>query len=154
MSFLCCIIHFQPINPICHEIPHFDHHLIPSQNNLLTVDARAAITTFYNDLPKAQADYWTSQLLPQSIGVYWSRTTYAAWRYIPSTYVLCGNDRAMSMPYAEIVLHAARTSGPNMIDRVEKCESAGHFVMLSQTEWFVSVLFGFCSHFISSRKTV
>jgi hypothetical protein len=46
----------------------------------------------------------------------------------------------MPLPYAKIVLNAARTSMPNMIDRVEKCEIAGHFVMLSQPEWTANML--------------
>lgn len=110
------------------------------QAGLLTVLPESAIPTFYNDMPQQQAEYWASQLLPQSIGVFWSKTTYAAWRYIPSTYVLCGNDQAMTLRYAEIVLHAARSSRPNMIDCIEKCESAGHSVMLSQTEWTANML--------------
>jgi hypothetical protein len=110
------------------------------QAGVFTVDPRSAASTFYNDMSIGQADYWSSQLLPQSLGIFWSRTTYAAWRWIPSTYVLCGNDQAMPLPYAKIVLNAARTSMPNMIDRVEKCEIAGHFVMLSQPEWTANML--------------
>lgn len=49
----------------------------------------------------------------------------------------------MPLQYAEIVLHAARTSIPNQIDRIERCDLAGHFVMLSQPHWYVVP-----SHFI------
>ncbi|KAF8865736.1 alpha/beta-hydrolase [Acephala macrosclerotiorum] len=99
-----------------------------------------AVNVLYNDLPKAEAEYWASQLLPQSIGVFWSKTTYAAWRYIPSTYVLCGKDQSITLPYAEMILKAARDSKPNAIDTVEKCEDAGHSVMLSQPEWTATML--------------
>jgi hypothetical protein len=95
---------------------------------------------FYNDLSRTTAEYWAAQLLPQSIGVFWSRTTYAAWRYIPSTYVLCGRDQSITLPYGEMILQAAQESQPNMIDAVEYCDVAGHCVMLSQVQWTVDML--------------
>jgi hypothetical protein len=79
-----------------------------------------------------EAEYWASRILPQSIGVYWSQTTYAAWRYIPSTYVLCGRDNCISLAYGEMILKDAQDSTPNMIDSVERCDEAGHTVFLSQ----------------------
>jgi pimeloyl-ACP methyl ester carboxylesterase len=91
-------------------------------------------------MSKLEAEYWTSQLLPQSIGVFWSKTSYAAWRYIPTTYVLCGRDQTMPLPYGEMILKAAQDSKPNMIDTVEKCDDAGHSVMLSQPEWTANML--------------
>jgi len=114
--------------------------LIVQQAGTATVDSSAAISVFYNDLPRPQAEYWTSRLLPQSLGVYWSRTTHAAWRYIPTTYVLCGNDQSITLPYAEMILSAAQSSRPNMIDSVERCDTAGHSVMLSHTEWTANML--------------
>jgi len=85
-------------------------------------------------MSQPEAEYWASQLLPQSLGVYWSQTTYAAWRYIPTTYVLCGRDQAITLPYGEMILKAAQDSKPNMIDIVERCDVAGHCVMLSQVQ--------------------
>jgi hypothetical protein len=79
-----------------------------------------------------QANFWTSQLLPQSLGVFWSRTTFAAWRQIPTTYVLCGQDQNVTVEYAEMMIQAAKDSGPHMIDCVERCEGAGHEVFLSR----------------------
>jgi hypothetical protein len=98
------------------------------------------VKIFYNDLPPNEAEYYASQLQPQSVGVFWSKTTYAAWRYIPTTYVLCGQDQFLTLPYAEMILKAAGDSKPNMIDTVEKCEPAGHSVMLSQVSWTANML--------------
>jgi hypothetical protein len=106
----------------------------------MSVDPKVAREVLYNDLPEHESSYWISQLVPQSIGPYWSKTTYAAWRYIPSTYVLCGKDQTITLPYAEIVLAAAQESKPNCIDRIERCEEAGSCVMLSQVEWCVDML--------------
>src|SRR3954470_20910716 len=106
----------------------------------MTVEPKAAVEVLYNDMSGPQAQYWVSQLSPQSIGVYWSKTTYAAWRYIPSTYVLCGKDETITVPYAEMVLSAAKESKPNMIDVIERCDEGGHCIMLSQVQWTVDML--------------
>ena len=39
-----------------------------------------------------------------------------------------------------MILKAAQDSKPNMIDTVERCEDAGHSVMLSQVQWTVDML--------------
>jgi hypothetical protein len=119
------------------------HPSLPTNNHqagITTIDPQEALEVFYNDMPRPEAEYWASQLLPQSIGVFWSRTTYAAWRYIPSTYVLCGRDQSITLPYGEMILMAAQDSLPNMIDAVERCEGAGHCVMLSQVQWTADML--------------
>ncbi len=110
------------------------------QRGITTIDPRQAPAVFYNDMSRAEAEYWTSQLLPQSIGVFWSQTTYASWRYIPTTYVLCGQDQCVTLPYAEMMLQTATESRPNMIDTVERCEDGGHSIMLSRVEWTTNML--------------
>jgi hypothetical protein len=110
------------------------------QAGITTIDPRQAVSVFYNDMPRAEAEYWASQLLPQSIGVFWSQTTYAAWRYIPSTYVLCGWDQCITLSYAEMMLQAAQDSRPNMIDTIERCNDGGHSIMLSRVEWTTNML--------------
>jgi hypothetical protein len=39
-----------------------------------------------------------------------------------------------------MILQAAQDSQPNMIDSVERCDIAGHCVMLSQVQWTVNML--------------
>ena len=95
---------------------------------------------FYNDLPLDQQEYWTSKLQPISLGVFWSKSSYAAWRVIPTTAVLCENDKTLPLQMAEYMLAAAQADKPNMIDTVERNETAGHFVMLSQPDWTVDML--------------
>ncbi|KAH6684287.1 Alpha/beta hydrolase fold-1 [Halenospora varia] len=110
------------------------------QAGIATIDPEATVVALYNDLPSPQAQYWTSQLLPQSLGIFWSKTTYSAWRYIPSTYVICGQDQNVTAEYAEMMLQEAKDSTPNMIDTVERCEDAGHSVFLSRISWTVDML--------------
>lgn len=75
-----------------------------------------------------------------SIGVLWSKTTYAAWRTIPTTVVLCEKDVTVPLQMVEDMVVAAQANEPNMIDVVERNETAGHFPMLSQPDWTVDML--------------
>ncbi|CAG8977375.1 hypothetical protein HYALB_00007005 [Hymenoscyphus albidus] len=94
------------------------------QTNTATPVPDLTTTTLFSDMAPQQANFWTSQLLPQSLGVFWSRTTYAAWRHIPSTYVLCGSDRNVSPDYAEVMVQEARDCGMG--------ELSFHFSFLSR----------------------
>lgn len=48
---------------------------------------------FYQDLDDSTIAELVKDLRPQSFGSYWSTTTYAAWRDIPTTYFLCVGDK-------------------------------------------------------------
>lgn len=51
---------------------------------------------FYNDIddPKLLQEL-VNNLRPQSYGPYFSKSTYAVWRDVPSTYVMCQKDQAL-----------------------------------------------------------
>ena len=49
----------------------------------------------YNDTPPTEAKLWASRLIPQSYKVQTTKMTRAAWRYIPSTYVVAERDQAL-----------------------------------------------------------
>jgi pimeloyl-ACP methyl ester carboxylesterase len=80
----------------------------------------------YNDLSESEALLWESRMLPQSHGVEQTRFTRAAYKYIPSTYLVCENDQAVPVQFQESFAKMASA-------RIERC-SAGHCSMLSQTE--------------------
>lgn len=61
---------------------------------------------------------------PQATSVLYHRTTTAAWRTIPTTYVLCPLDNVLTDAYARLMLTSAQESGSN-IDSIEICEGAG-----------------------------
>lgn len=50
---------------------------------------------FYNDVEKSKADELTAQLKPQAKGVFTSKITYAAWKHIESTFIICEKDNAI-----------------------------------------------------------
>ena len=78
----------------------------------------------YSDLPESEASLWASRLIAQSYRVQTITLTRAAWRYIPSTYLICENDHAVSPQYQEMFAASAKS-------QVERC-SSGHSPHLSQ----------------------
>ena len=101
----------------------------------------AAKKMWYHDIPEAEAEECLKTMVRhQSIGVFWSKTTVAAWRYIPTTYIYCGDDRTMPKAFAEKLVGDAKATKDHMIDTVEECEGSGHFPMLSRPDWVVGAL--------------
>ena len=60
----------------------------------------------------------------QSYNVQRTKLTRCAYKYIPSTYLICENDQAVPVQYEE-------SFGATANARIERC-SAGHSPMLSQ----------------------
>jgi pimeloyl-ACP methyl ester carboxylesterase len=85
--------------------------------------------TIYNDLPASEASLWESRMIAQSYAVQRTEMTRAAYKYIPSTYLICENDQAAPARYQEMFAKMANS-------HVERCDS-GHSPMLSQTETLV-----------------
>ncbi|KAH8654133.1 Alpha/beta hydrolase fold-1 [Tricladium varicosporioides] len=118
----------------CPEWMKFDY-----EAKVVTVSKEDCIRVFYNDISPSIADKMASEILPQSAGVYWSTTSYAPWRKIPTTYVRCTNDQSMGVVLADYYLGIAKSTDDHMIDTIETVD-AGHFVMVSQPEWVAGVL--------------
>ena len=81
----------------------------------------------YNDLPEFEASLWASRLIAQSHLVQTTQITRAAWRYIPSTYLICKNDQVAPVQYQEMFAATAKAV-------VESC-GASHSPMLSQPDF-------------------
>ncbi|PQE16710.1 FAD binding domain-containing protein [Rutstroemia sp. NJR-2017a BBW] len=90
----------------------------------VSISAASAVQTFYNDLPAGHGEYYAQLLRPQTTSVLYHRTTTAAWRSIPTTYVLCPLDNVLTDHYARLMLSTAQESG-SLIDSIEVCEGAG-----------------------------
>lgn len=78
------------------------------QTKLQSITPSNALQFFYHDLfltNPSQAEQWAANTKPQSLAPYWSTTTYAAWKHIPTTFVLCEEDRCVPMPYVEAMLY-------------------------------------------------
>jgi pimeloyl-ACP methyl ester carboxylesterase len=114
---------------------------VDKEKGTASVDLEAAKSVFYNDLSPEEGAKWAAKLRPQSMGVYNSTTTYAAWRHVPSTYVIAAEDKAPLTPaVAKIMIDAARQQVPTAFDVVETCEGGGHCLMIGHPEWLAGVL--------------
>ncbi len=63
---------------------------------ILTVNPERAVAAFYHDCDPADADAARHQLGPQARASLIQPVTNAAWRSVPSTYILCRDDRAVA----------------------------------------------------------
>lgn len=109
------------------------------ESGMTTVTPEDAKRVFYNDLPDEQATEWVAKLRPWSAGCSFSKSTYAGWKHIPSTYVICSNDQSVFREWARPMLEQARADPASAIDTVEEVD-AGHCVMASKPDWTAQML--------------
>ncbi|KAH9871548.1 hypothetical protein J1614_005803 [Plenodomus biglobosus] len=104
-----------------------------SPNNYVKDDGRfflkGGASLLYNDLPDDEAADWESRLIPQSHAVQKSEIEITAYKYIPSTYMVCENDKAAPPEYQEMFAGAA---GAKIVKL-----ATGHMPMLSQPDALV-----------------
>ncbi|WP_234020727.1 alpha/beta fold hydrolase [Streptomyces sp. 142MFCol3.1] len=78
---------------------------------------------FYSDVPEAQAEAAVKRLVPQSVKSFSDTLTKAGWHSVPSSYIVCEQDQALTPKNQEVL--AARSGA------VHRLESA-HSPFLSQ----------------------
>jgi hypothetical protein len=91
---------------------------------------------FYNDLSREEAQKSIDTLAHHSYRCFTSKVTYAAYKYIPTTYLHCTKDNAVAMPAQEIMVENARKSGAK-IDTATL--EASHSPFLSMPDRVVAV---------------
>ena len=64
---------------------------------------------FFGDVPAEEADRAVERLLPQSLRAFTEELTAAAWKTIPSTYIICDNDQAIPV-FAQEAMSARSTA--------------------------------------------
>ncbi|SPQ27124.1 b2bc2dc6-a840-44dc-b43c-31d39453e0cb [Thermothielavioides terrestris] len=106
---------------------------------IITVRPEDAKAMFYQDMDDATVAELAKDLRPQSFGAYWSTTTYAAWRDIPTTYILCTGDKPTTVAAAQHLVDSAKASGRHRIDNVIKVD-AGHSPFISRPDWTAATL--------------
>ncbi|OBL02343.1 hypothetical protein A5646_18500 [Mycobacterium sp. 1245499.0] len=142
-----------PVTQIAHELPQVRHIIyvaafqlevgesllgsvggrIPSWFRVDgdSVTARRPLEVFYNDVEPRTAAWAESRLLPSTFSAFTDPVTAAAWRYVPSTYVVCERDQSGPRSWQETMARRA--------DRIERL-SAGHSPMLSQPGALVDIV--------------
>ena len=104
----------------------------------MEVDPGNAKSMFYQDLPDDAVGELAKDLRPQSLGVFSSTTSYASWKHVPTTYVICEDDIPSTVIAAGFLLSSAQAAEGSKVDTVVK-RKAGHSPFLSQPEWTVSM---------------
>ncbi|ROV89595.1 hypothetical protein VMCG_09926 [Cytospora schulzeri] len=112
-----------------------------SSTGIVTVRPEDAKFMFYQDLDEETVAELAKDLQPQSVGAFWSTvpTTFAAWRYIPSTYIICTEDRPSTILASQYMIDGAIASGKHKIDSVIRVDT-GHSPFVSRPEWTVETL--------------
>lgn len=105
---------------------------------IVTVNPEDVKGLMYQDLPDEDALEVAKTLVPQSLGPFWCTTTYAAWRIIPTTYVLTMMDKPSTVAAAEYLVENAKKSGKCKVDNIIR-RDVGHAPFWSQPEWTVEM---------------
>ena len=80
------------------------------------------IETFYNDIEEPQK--YVDMLKPHSYRTMFSKITYAGWKHVPSTYLLCEKDQAIPLHGQKGMVEAAQKAGADMkVDTVDASHS-------------------------------
>ena len=93
----------------------------------------------FQDLQDDVAKEVARTLRPQSLGPLWSTTSFAAWKHVPTTYVICEDYIPSTVAAAGFLVSSAQATEGNKVDTVVKIK-AGHSPMLSQPERTAHVL--------------
>ena len=92
----------------------------------------------YADLSAAEQEHWIAQLKPKaSAALFGSGPTYAGWREVPCSYLICEHDKAIPLTAQQYMVSRAVAEGAEMY--TETC-SASHSPFLSQPEVVVALV--------------
>ncbi|KAF2103789.1 alpha/beta-hydrolase [Rhizodiscina lignyota] len=107
-----------------------------SPSGFHTESKESAIGRFYNKQTEAEQERACSLLRPISFATFESLATYAAWKYIPTTYIFCENDH--SMPGGTWESMIAPEKGVCELE-VVRCDG-DHSPFLDRPEWVAKVV--------------
>lgn len=97
-----------------------------------------AAEVFYNDLPKAEQEKRVAMLKHhKQETILRSIVTYAAWRHVPSTYLLCSLDKTIVYETQQGMVERAQKEG---VDLKTEVLEAGHSPFLSKPEAVVEAI--------------
>ena len=90
------------------------------------------LAKLYSDLPPLEAKCLAAKVIPQSAAVLKTPMKRAAWRYLPSTFVKCTEDRAILPPVQDAFIKIAGST--------VKTIDSGHSAFLSHPQEVVALL--------------
>ena len=89
---------------------------------------------FHNDTSADVAAHWSPQLTHSDLAAFATPLKHAAWRYIPTTYLICEVDKAI-LPHVQESM-VASTAGVVKAVRLP----SGHLPMLSMPDRLSDIL--------------
>ena len=89
---------------------------------------------FHNDTSADVAAHWSPQLTHSDLAAFATPLKHAAWRYIPTTYLICKLDQAILPDVQESMV--ALTDGVVKAERLP----SGHLPMLSMPDKLSGIL--------------
>ncbi|KAF2183819.1 alpha/beta-hydrolase [Zopfia rhizophila CBS 207.26] len=92
---------------------------------------------FYNDLSAEEQQKWMSKLQTHAFATKKAKSTGAAWKEIPSSYLICEDDNAIPKVAQEAMTKGAKDAGAEMEIEVIK---ASHSPFLSQPDRVVEFI--------------
>jgi hypothetical protein len=104
-----------------------------------SIAPESALEYWYHDLPIEEGKYWAERTKTHAMDTFWSTSTYAAWKHIPTTFVKCEDDKTAPMAYVDMQLEVVKNSAPTGLDTIESVKS-GHFPFLSKVPDMVAIL--------------
>ncbi|KAJ5809174.1 alpha/beta-hydrolase [Penicillium pulvis] len=107
---------------------------------------------FYHDLPQEEAEYWVSQLTPQSLKSLYEggEYSYAGWRDVPVWYIGTVEDRGLPVLVQRTQIGMAREMGCTVEHRELQ---TSHSPFLSQPEATVQIMLEAVDAFTGHRGT-
>ena len=89
---------------------------------------------FYNDLPDDMAEDAAKYICPNSRNIVETPISYVAWKYIPTTYIICERDNAITPAVAEWLISSCQV--PCEVLRLD----ASHSPFLSMPDRLAAVI--------------
>jgi pimeloyl-ACP methyl ester carboxylesterase len=99
---------------------------------------------YYHDMPRALGERALRHQRPESTTAYYSRGPLKRWPKVPTTYVLCTEDRLFPARYVRRVVAKRLHIVPDEI-------AAGHYVTLSRPKALSAMLDGYAARFQSLK---
>jgi pimeloyl-ACP methyl ester carboxylesterase len=105
----CAVSEFQRAG-ITMEGPTLADAMVAGPGDVMTVTADGAAQFFFHDCDPAAVEWAVARLGPQPTMTLADMPTAVAWRDKPSTYVVCGEDRAVDPRLQRIVARRCTTT--------------------------------------------
>ncbi|KAJ4361098.1 uncharacterized protein N0V89_001667, partial [Didymosphaeria variabile] len=93
---------------------------------------RDPLAKMYNDVARVEAQYWAARVISQSAAVMDTQMEICAWKYVPSTYVVCTKDEAVRPAVQEMFAGLAGSAVMRVV--------GGHSAFLSKAEEVVGLV--------------